>query len=75
MTSFDVVSGAVVSVLRGEAAATQNVEAEVAAAFGPLVVLLGEHGPDEADDTVAFGKDPDGSVSLHWPHCDGARLP
>jgi len=44
MTSFDVVSGAVVSVLRGEEAATQNVEAEVAAAFGPLVVLLGEHG-------------------------------
>ncbi len=61
MTSFDAVSGAVVSVLRGEAAAAQDIEAEVAAAFGPHVVLLDEHGPDEADDTVAFGEDPDGS--------------
>src|SRR3954467_15053946 len=37
----------------------QYVEAEVAAAFGPFVVLLGGHGADEADDRAAVGEDPD----------------
>jgi hypothetical protein len=32
--------------------------AHIAAGFGPLVVLLGEHGADEADDGVAAGEDP-----------------
>ena len=42
-----------------EAATAEDVEAEVAAAFGPLVVLLGEDGADETDDRVAVGEDPD----------------
>ena len=33
-------------------------EAEVAALLGPLVVLLGQHGPDQADDRVVVGEDP-----------------
>src|SRR6476660_2265358 len=37
----------------------QDVEAEVAALLGPFVVLLGQHGADQADDRVAVGKDPD----------------
>ena len=40
----------------------EGFEAEVAALFGPLVVLLGQDGPDEADDRVAVGKDPTTSV-------------
>jgi hypothetical protein len=40
-------------------ARVQDVEAEVAASFGPLVVLLGQHGADEADQGVAAGEDPD----------------
>lgn len=44
----------------GDAAgAGEDVEAEVAAAFDPLVVLLGEYGADEADDRAAVGEDPD----------------
>ena len=39
--------------------ADQDVESEVAAAFGPLVVLLGEDGPDEPDDAGPVGEDPD----------------
>ena len=37
----------------------EDVEAKVAAAFGPLVVLLGEDGSDEPDLGVAVGEDPD----------------
>ena len=37
----------------------EDVESEVTAAFGPFVVLLGEHGADEADQGVAVGEDPD----------------
>jgi hypothetical protein len=33
--------------------------AHVAAGLGPFVVLLGQHGADEADDGVAAGEDPD----------------
>ena len=40
------------------AAAGQDVEAEVAAAFGPFVGLFGQDGADEADDRVAVGEDP-----------------
>src|SRR5918998_6010793 len=43
----------------GEAGAGQDVEAEVAASFGPLVVLLSEDGADQADQGVAVGEDPD----------------
>ena len=43
----------------GEAGAGEDVEAEVAAAFGPFVVLLGQDGADEADQGVAVGEDPD----------------
>lgn len=44
----------------GEAAgAGEDVEAEVAASFDPFVVLLGEHGADEADDGLAVGEDAD----------------
>ena len=42
-----------------DAGAGQDVEAEVAAAFGPFVMLLGEDGADEADQGVAAGEDPD----------------
>src|SRR3954454_21562478 len=41
----------------GESGAVQDVEAEVAAAFGPLVVLFGQDGADEADQRVAVGED------------------
>jgi len=40
-------------------ASGEDVEAEVAATFGPLVVLLGEDGANEADEGVAVGEDPD----------------
>ena len=33
----------------GDAGAGQDIEAEVAASFGPFVVLLGQDGADEAD--------------------------
>ena len=35
----------------------EGVEAEVAALFGPFVVLLGQDGADEADDRVPVGED------------------
>jgi hypothetical protein len=34
----------------------EDVESEVAAAFGPFVVLFGEDGADEADDAGAVGE-------------------
>ena len=37
----------------------RHVQAHVAAAFGPLVVLLGQHRADQADQRVAAGEDPD----------------
>jgi hypothetical protein len=37
----------------------EDVEPEVAAAFGAFVVLLGEDGADEADDRVPVGEDAD----------------
>ena len=43
----------------GFAAFGEYLGAHVAAGFGPLVVLLGEDGADEADDGVAAGEDPD----------------
>jgi hypothetical protein len=43
----------------GEAAFGEDVEAEVAAAFGPFVGLLGKDRADEADDRVAVGEDAD----------------
>ena len=43
----------------GDAGSGEDVEAEVAAAFGPFVVLLGQDGSDEADEGVAAGEDPD----------------
>ena len=43
-----------------DSAADQDVEAAVAAAFGSFVGLFGQDGPDEADDRVAVGSDPDG---------------
>jgi len=43
----------------GDAGSGQGVEAAVAAAFDPVVVLFGEDGTDEADQGVAVGKDAD----------------
>src|SRR5690606_29535592 len=43
-----------------DAAAGQEVESEVAAAFGPFVGLLGQHGADEPHDRVTSGEDADG---------------
>jgi hypothetical protein len=37
-----------------------SLNAPAAAAFGPLVVLLGVHGVDESDDRFPVGEDPDG---------------
>ena len=37
----------------------EDVEPEVAAAFGPFVVLLGQDGADEADDRVPVGEEAD----------------
>jgi hypothetical protein len=48
--------------LGGGAAAGQDVESEVAATFGPFVVLLGQDGAHQADDRGAVGEDPDTSV-------------
>jgi hypothetical protein len=51
--------GAGFSVLAGggcEAGFAEDLEAHVAAAFGPFV---GEHGADEADDRGPVGEDPD----------------
>ena len=42
----------------GDAGTGQNVEAEVAAAFGPFVVLLGRNRTDETDQGVTGGEDP-----------------
>jgi len=39
------------------AGAGQGVESEVAAAFDPIVMLLGENGADQADQGVAVGED------------------
>src|SRR5580698_9007523 len=43
----------------GEAGSGEDVEAEVASAFGPFVVLFGQDGPDEADQGVTVGEDAD----------------
>jgi hypothetical protein len=42
-----------------QAGSGEDVQAEVAAAFGPLVVLFGQDGADEADCRVAVGEDAD----------------
>lgn len=39
--------------------AGEDIDAEVAAAFGPLVVLLGQDGANEPDDGSTVGEDPD----------------
>jgi hypothetical protein len=43
----------------GDAGAGEDVEAEVAASFGPFVVLLGQDSADEPDQRVAAREDPD----------------
>ena len=43
----------------GLAASLEDFEAEVTAAFGPFVVLLGQHRADQAGDGIAVGEDPD----------------
>lgn len=43
----------------GAARPSQHVEAEVAAAFDPLVMLLGEYRADEPNQGGAIGEDPD----------------
>jgi hypothetical protein len=41
----------------GDAGSDQVVQGEVAASFGPFVVLLGQDGSDQADDRGAVGED------------------
>ena len=41
----------------GQAGSAQDVEAEVAAPFGPFVVLFGQDRADQADHRVAVGED------------------
>jgi hypothetical protein len=43
----------------GQAGAGEDVQAEVAASFGPFVVLLGQHRADEAGHPGPAGEDPD----------------
>jgi hypothetical protein len=43
----------------GEAGLGEDVEAEVAAALDPVVVLLGEHGADQPDQGGSVGEDAD----------------
>src|SRR5262245_12264093 len=43
----------------GETGLGEDLESHVAAAFGPLVGLFGEHGADEADDGGPVGEDAD----------------
>jgi hypothetical protein len=43
----------------GQPGLGQDFETEVASPFGPFVVLLGEHGADEADQGAAVGEDAD----------------
>jgi len=52
-------------------ASGEDVEAEVAPAFGPFVVLLGEDGADETDDRAAVGEDADDAVRWRtsWFSC------
>ena len=50
---------AVVGGSDGEATFGEDVQAEIAAPFGPFVGLFGEDGTDDADDGVAVGKDSD----------------
>jgi len=50
------------------AGSCQDFEAEVAALFGPLAVLFGQDGADEADDGVAVGEDVDDvGAPAHFP--------
>ena len=57
----DVGAGGLLGVFGGDggAGSGEGVEAEVAASFGPFVVLLGEDGAHEADQGVAVGEDAD----------------
>jgi hypothetical protein len=43
-------------------AAGEDVETEVAAAFGPVLVLLGQSGADQTDQRVAVGEAAEESV-------------
>ena len=52
-------AGSVLVVARVMRDRVDDVEAEVAAAFGPFVVLFGQDRADEADEGVAVGEDPD----------------
>jgi hypothetical protein len=54
-----VVASSVVSGVGGDAGPGKDIQTEVATGFGPFVVLLGQDSPDEADQGVAVGKDPD----------------
>ncbi len=58
---FVVSSGLLLSVVRrgAEPGAGEDLEAEVAASFSPLVVLLGQDGADQADNGVTVGEDAD----------------
>ena len=40
------------------AAAFQDLKSEVASAFGPFIVLLGQYRTDQAGDGIAVGEDP-----------------
>ena len=44
----------------GQARSAQDAQGQVAASFGPLVVLLGQDRADQADDAGAVGEDPVG---------------
>jgi hypothetical protein len=45
----------------------EDIEPEVAAAFGPFVVLLGQDGADEADVVTRRSRDPGGFMRRRRP--------
>jgi len=62
----------------GQAASAQDLEAEVAPAFGPFVGLLGQHGADEPDNGVPVREDADdvgASADLAAPSLGGVVRP
>ena len=54
--------------------AGEDVEPEVAAAFGPLVVLLGQHGTDEPDDAGPGGAPLSSSSRAEGGALDGGEV-
>ena len=73
--AWDWVPGVTSVALAASGSGWEDVEAEVAAAFGPFVVLFGEDGADEADERVAVGEDADDVALPNAPPAQKPRCP